>query len=124
MSADQRLLKNLPFTWFGKLTTGFDKPVLSEVEELKANGGCIENIENFPFVLSLVEARKLFFNSLTKAVIVTSMAVTTGPLQIWEKGGIKSLNYWNFPCHCLLLNRIFSLISWKKTGQSWWHNTC
>jgi len=78
MSADQRLLKNFPFTWFGKLTTGFDKPVLSpsfvrinSVEEFKANGGCIENIENFPFVLSLVEARKLFFNSLTKAVIVT-----------------------------------------------------
>ena len=104
MSADQRLLKNFPFTWFGKLTTGFDKPVLSpsfvrinSVEELKANGGCIENIEILPFVLSLVEAQKLFFNSLTKAVNVMSMAVTTGLLQIWEKGGIKSLNFRNSP---------------------------
>ena len=46
-----RLLKNSPFTWFDKLTTGFDKLVLSpsfvrinSAEGLKANGGCIENI--------------------------------------------------------------------------------
>jgi hypothetical protein len=38
------LLKNSPFTWFDELTTGFDKPVLSEVEGLRANGGGIENI--------------------------------------------------------------------------------
>ncbi len=27
-----------PFTWFEKLTTGLDTPVLSEVEGLRANG--------------------------------------------------------------------------------------
>ncbi len=58
------LLKNPPFTWFDEHTTSFDGPVLSEVEGLKANGRCFENIENFTFVLSLVEALKLFFNSL------------------------------------------------------------
>jgi len=41
---------------------GFDKPVLSEAQGLKAIGGCIENIENFPFMLSLIAARKPFFN--------------------------------------------------------------
>ncbi len=41
------LLKIPPFTWFDKLTTGFDKLVLSEVEGLKANGECIENIDGF-----------------------------------------------------------------------------
>jgi hypothetical protein len=32
------LLKNPVFTWFDELTTGFDKPVLSAVEGLRANG--------------------------------------------------------------------------------------
>ena len=31
-----------PFIWFDKLTTGFDKPVLSEVEGLRANGSVCE----------------------------------------------------------------------------------
>jgi hypothetical protein len=48
-----KLLKNPPFTWFDELTTGFDKPVLSEVEGLRANGGGIENLDDFPFMLSL-----------------------------------------------------------------------
>ena len=49
----RRLLENPPFTWFDKLTTGFDGPVLREVEGLKANGGYLENIEMIPFVLSV-----------------------------------------------------------------------
>ncbi len=46
------MLKNSPFTWFDKLTTGFDKHVLSEAEGLRANGAGVENVDEFPFMLS------------------------------------------------------------------------
>ncbi len=47
-----RMLKNSSFTWFDKLTTGFDKHVLSEAEGLRANGAGVENVDEFPFMLS------------------------------------------------------------------------
>ena len=46
------MLKNSPFTWFDKLTTGFDKHVLSEAEGLRANGVGVENVDETPFMLS------------------------------------------------------------------------
>ncbi len=58
------MLKNSPFTWFDKLTTGFDKHVLSEAEGLRANGACVENIGDFPFMLSLSKHEKSFFSNL------------------------------------------------------------
>jgi len=66
-------LKNSPFTWFDKLTTGFDGPVLSEDEGLKVKEDGFKTFlparrasrEYFTFMLSLVEARKLFFNSVS-----------------------------------------------------------
>ncbi len=45
-----RMLKNSLFTWFDKLTTGFDKHVLSEAEGLRANGAGVENIADFSFM--------------------------------------------------------------------------
>jgi hypothetical protein len=45
------LRKNSAFTWFDELTTGFDKPVLSVVEGLRANGTSLEIIVHFPFML-------------------------------------------------------------------------
>ncbi len=50
IAPSSRMLKNSPFTWFDKLTTGFDKHVLSEVEGLRANGAGVENIADFSFM--------------------------------------------------------------------------
>jgi len=48
------------------LTTGFDKPVLSEVEGLRANGTGVGIIEDLPFVLSLSKHGHHFFGSPLK----------------------------------------------------------
>ncbi len=48
------MLKYSPFTWFDKLTTGFDKHVLSQVKGLRANGAGVENIGDYPIMLRLV----------------------------------------------------------------------
>ena len=51
-----RVLKNPPFTPFDKLRTGFDK--------LRANGGGLKIVGDFPFVLSLSKHESDFFSSL------------------------------------------------------------
>jgi len=37
-----------PFTWFEELTTSFDKPVLSEVEGLRASGPRLIRADELP----------------------------------------------------------------------------
>jgi len=58
------VLKNPPFTWFDGLTTGFDKPVLSIVEGLRASGAGMEIMDHFPFMLSLSKHETLFLSTL------------------------------------------------------------
>jgi hypothetical protein len=65
-----KVRKNSAFTWFDKLTTGFDKPVLSEAEGLRANGMGIEIAGDFPFVLSLSKHKNGFFSSLLDAASI------------------------------------------------------
>jgi len=84
------MLKNSPFTWFDELTTGFDKHVLSQVEGLRANGACVENIDDFPFMLSLSKREKSFFSNLLvhpdPKFLITAKALpqgfAEGPLDI------------------------------------------
>ena len=56
-----RVLKNPPFTPFDKLRTGFDK--------LRANGGGLKIVGDFPFVLSLSKHESDFFSSLLVVVV-------------------------------------------------------
>jgi hypothetical protein len=46
------------------LRSPFDKPVLSEVEGLRANGASIEILDHFPFMLSLSKHETLFLSTL------------------------------------------------------------
>ena len=48
-----------PFIWFDKLTTGFDKPVLSKVEGLGTNGSGVKNVDETTCMVSLSNHAKL-----------------------------------------------------------------
>jgi hypothetical protein len=63
-----RIRKNTAFTWFDKLTAGFDKPVLSPVEGLRANGTGMQIVGNSPFVLSLSKHENEFSRGATPYV--------------------------------------------------------
>jgi hypothetical protein len=49
------------------LCSPFDKPVLSQVEGLRANGPGVEDVGDFPFVLSPSKHVYVFFSSLLEA---------------------------------------------------------
>jgi hypothetical protein len=59
----RKVQKNTVFTWFDKLTTGFDK--------LRANGAGIERTGEFPFVLSQSKHERDFFSSLHAVLVST-----------------------------------------------------